>query len=227
MRIAPEGVPFAIAAAVIGAALGAALSMGLGLAVGWTIGLAALPLLFVLFFFRDPRRHGPAQPHLAISPADGRVTDVTDVEDDQLGGPGRRIGIFLSVFNVHVQRAPLDGQVVARRYKQGRFHAAWSPVAGTDNEQSTLTLATDAGPVVVRQIAGWVARRIVTDPDEGDVVRQRDRIGLIRFGSRVELTVPVDWTVTCTRGQSVRAGVTALARAPVPEPPSSTGETPS
>jgi phosphatidylserine decarboxylase len=143
------------------------------------------------------------------------VIDVSDVDEPTfLGGAARRISIFLSVFDVHVQRAPVSGTVAYRSYRPGKYAVAWLEKASEDNEQSSLGIATPAGRVLVRQVAGLVARRIVTDPAEGERVERGARIGLIRFGSRVDLFLPAAWEVTCSVGDRARVGATVLARQP-------------
>ena len=116
---------------------------------------------------------------------------------------------------MHVQRAPVSGRVEHRSYKPGKYLVAWLEKASEDNEQASLGITTPHGKVLVRQIAGLIARRIITDPAEGDAVERGQRIGLIRFGSRVDLFVPLDWEVTCGVGDRVRVGATPLARLPV------------
>jgi phosphatidylserine decarboxylase len=144
------------------------------------------------------------------------VIDIREVEEPTfLGGVARRITIFLSVFDVHVQRAPVSGTVEHRSYKPGEYAVAWLEKASQDNEQASLGITTPHGRVLVRQIAGLVARRIVTDPVEGDSVERGERIGLIRFGSRVDLFLPLEWEVTCSVGARVRVGATPLAKLPV------------
>ena len=210
--IAREGIPFILGAAALAAVLTGLLSRwgGLPTAVPLTIGAGLVG--FTAFFFRDPAPRDDAPPDVALAPAQGRVADITEVEHPHMGGRCRRVGIFLSIFDVHVQRSPWPGVVEGRGYRKGRFLAAWSPEASTDNEQAELCLRGEAGPFVVRQIAGLVARRIVTDPEVGDRVARGGRIGLIRFGSRVELLVPLDWTVLCAVGDRVRVGRSAVAR---------------
>lgn len=212
IRLAPEGIPFLLGA-------GALSAIQAILLIGWTDVPAAVPLTvgaglvgFIAYFFRDPAPLRHAAPDVALAPGEGRVADIADVEHPHMGGPCRRIGIFLSIFDVHVQRAPLAGVVEDRSYRKGRFLAAWAPKASTDNERSEICLRSEPGPFVVRQIAGLVARRIVTDPEKGDRVARGGRIGLIRFGSRVELYVPLDWTVLCRVGDRVRVGRSAVAR---------------
>ena len=129
-----------------------------------------------------------------------------------MSGTATRVTIFLSVFNVHVQRAPVAGGIGHYSHRSGRYLAAWREEASSSNERASLGIDTGAGPVLVRQIAGLVARRIVTYPREGDRVAKGDRIGLIRFGSRVDLFLPPDWPVTVEPGDVVRGGETPVAR---------------
>jgi phosphatidylserine decarboxylase len=215
MRFAPEGRPFIVAA---GALAGTLWAVGLAIGTGWLTalaGVATLALAFVAYFFRDPDRQAPGDETLVLAPADGRVLSVEEVtEPTVFQGPCRRMSIFLSVFNVHVQRAPLGGTVTHRSYRPGGYAVAWKPKASEDNEQASLGLETKAGPVLVRQIAGLVARRIVTYPTEGDRVDRGERIGIIRFGSRVDLFIPLDWPVDCAVGDVVRGGATSVARVP-------------
>lgn len=174
-------------------------------------------LLFVLWFFRNPTPGVPADSRLVVAPGQGKVIDIRETDEPTfLQSAARRITIFLSVFDVHVQRAPVTGTVEHRSYKPGEYAVAWLEKASQDNEQAALGITTPYGRVLVRQIAGLVARRIVTDPAEGDAVERGDRIGLIRFGSRVDLFVPMDWELTCAVGDRVRVGSTPLARLPGP-----------
>lgn len=212
MTLAPEGRPFVaggIAILLATAALAAALGGGAWYAMpaAWAPVAAWIPA-----FFRDPPRPGPRGPDLVIAPADGRVVSVTEVEEpDVVGGRALRISVFMNVFNVHVNRVPMDGTVVARRYRPGKFLNAALDKASTDNEQMTLGIRTSRGLVGVRQIAGLVARRIVTDPVEGTTVRQGDRLGLIRFGSRVDTFLPPDARPRVAVGDRTRAGVSVIA----------------
>ncbi len=213
--IAREGLPFV--AACLAAAAVAALWARSG---GWgTRGVAPAICLaltiFVAYFFRDPERAPPRGADLVVSPADGRVVGVGEVVDEAFaGGAATRITVFLSIFDVHVQRAPLAGEATRYEYRPGRFLPAWRDEASEANEQATLAIATPRGPVVVRQIAGLVARRIVTYPRPGDALSRGQRIGLIRFGSRVDLLVPADWPVLARPGDRVRGGETPVARVP-------------
>lgn len=214
MRFAREGYPF-IGGGVTLAALGW---------VGWLLGWAGLvgqilaPILtllalFTLWFFRDPDRVIPAEPGLVIAPGEGRVIVVEEADEPTyLKGRCRKVSIFLSVFDVHVQRAPCAGTVEQKVYRPGAFAVAWLDKASDDNEQASVGIATPHGKVLVRQIAGLVARRIVTYPGEGQAVERGERIGIIRFGSRVDLFLPLHWEVTCAVGDRAVCGRTVLAK---------------
>lgn len=182
--------------------------------IGWTLaGLAAAAALAIVYFFRDPAREGPRGPHLVIAPADGRVVGIRTVEEPAyVRGSATRIAIFLSVLDVHVNRYPVSGVVEVKEYQRGGFDLAWREDAGTQNERATLGLATSRRRVLLRQIAGRVARRIVTYPAVGERVEQGARMGIIKFGSRVETFVPAGAEVLVHEGDTVRAGVTVLAR---------------
>jgi phosphatidylserine decarboxylase len=208
MRIAPEGWPF------IAAALAVA---GLLAVFRWWIpfGFWLVLTLWVIAFFRDPVRHGPRGDKLLIAPADGRVVSVIPIEETAfLAAQATRVSIFMNVFNVHVNRHPSDGLVEYKAYVRGRFINAAGEKASTDNEQASLGIRTDYGPILVRQIAGLIARRIVTDPVEGDRVRQGERLGLIRFGSRVDVFMPATVRVRVKEGDVTRAGQTVIGEWP-------------
>ncbi len=218
MRFAREGYPF-----MAGAVLFAALAwLTVPVSGGLTIvpaGLLTLLAAFVFYFFRDPERDLPSGEGMVISPGDGKIIDIREVEEPSfIEGACRRITIFLSVFNVHVQRAPVSGDVAHREYRPGEYAVAWHPKASEKNEQSSLGLAASGRRVLVRQIAGLIARRIVTDPEKGQHVERGERIGLIRFGSRVDLFIPLDWRLDCSVGDRVAGGSTVLARTDQPEP---------
>lgn len=215
MKIAPEGVPFVIGGLVVLVAF-ALLARWLA-APGWVaLPLAWLPIAaWIPLFFRDPARTGPRDDRLVLAPADGRVVSVTEVhEPDVIQGPATRIAIFMNVLNVHVNRHPVDGTVVLRAYRPGKFFNASLDKASADNEQMSLGIASARGPVVVRQIAGLIARRIVTDPTVGERVQQGARLGLIRFGSRVETFLPPGAVARVAIGERTRAGVTVIAAWP-------------
>jgi phosphatidylserine decarboxylase len=171
--------------------------------------------LWIPAFFRDPVRSGPRGDRLVLAPADGRVVSVTTVDDaDADGGRALRVAIFMNVFNVHVNRHPVDGTVVLRRYRPGLFLNASLDKASEGNERMTLGIRTDRGTVVVRQIAGLIARRIVTDPGVGEGVRQGERLGLIRFGSRVDTLLPPGAQARVAPGDRTYAGLTVIAEWP-------------
>ena len=184
------------------------------------VAVAAFVVLLWLFaFFRDPERDVPAEEHVMVSPADGTVSDITEVDHDELlGGPAVRVGIFLSVFNVHINRSPCDGKVLAITYKKGKFVNAMSHgKASEQNESNTVLIgeSTTGRPVaVVKQIVGLIARRIIFTASQGDALRRGDRIGMIKFGSRTELSIPkwLEPTVTVKEGQTVRGAADVIAR---------------
>lgn len=184
--------------------------------VAWLVGgWFALPLLavalFMLYFFRDPERLVPDDPApVAVSPADGRVVDVREVVRE--GRPCRRVSIFLSPFDVHVNRAPIAGVIRNVEYSPGRFHVASRPEASVENERNTVTVEGPEGTVVFSQIAGILARRIVFWKQKGESVARGERVGLIKFGSRVDLFVDPSWRILVGKGQRVRAGSTIVAR---------------
>ena len=204
---------------LIGTAVLALLAFGLGY-VWWPLAILVLPVLIWLFaFFRDPNRAIPAEEDLMVSPADGMVSDVTEVAGDPyLGGPAIRVGIFLSVFNVHINRSPCDARVLRSIYKKGKFINAMSHSRASDeNESNTIVLGEEGSgrPVaVVRQIVGLIARRIVFQAKDGDVLARGQRIGMIKFGSRTELSIPLTLApqITVRVGQSVRGGADVIAR---------------
>ena len=178
-------------------------------ATGLVVGVA------VLLFFRMPRR-SPAAPEAVVAAAAGLVTGVDELEDPEVG-PGRfhRVVTFLSVFDVHVQRAPVSGEVVLSRSRRGRRIAAFRKDAGAVNEQHLTVIRRPDGHLVgVRQIAGLLARRVVCDLQEGDRVQRGQRLGLIKFGSRVDLLVPEAFHLQVTRGERVREGQTPMASPP-------------
>ena len=184
----------------------------------WTVAAAVLVLLalFVFSFFRDPERVIPSEPGAIVSPGDGRVVVVTDEED--AGRPGKRISIFLAVWNVHVNRAPAAGVITRMEYRPGKFLAAMRERASVENEQNVFTLSTDAGEMVFKQIAGLIARRVVSWKQEGERVARGERIGLVRFGSRVDIWVPKEAEILVRLGENVKGGSSVLARWPAKTP---------
>ena len=212
IRTAPEGRWFIVGAWVVALVL-------IGMAVartsaGWIVAAAVWGVLavWVVAFFRDPERAWSRGDRLIVAPADGKVVSVTDVDEPAfLGGRTHRISIFMNVFDCHVNRYPTDGTVAYRHYNAGEFGHAGAEKASLSNEQSSIGLATARGKVLIRQIAGLVARRIVTDHEPGREVHQGERLGMIRFGSRVDLFLPLGTRVLVHVGDTTRVGVTVVA----------------
>ena len=165
---------------------------------------------FVLFFFRDPERTPPSDPDVIVSPADGRVMEI--VEEARGDNPGRRISVFLSIFDVHVNRAPVAGRIAAMEYRKGRFNAAMRGRALEENEQNVIHVSSERGEIVFKQIAGWVARRILCWKAVGDSVTRGERVGMIRFGSRVDIWMADRVEILVRPGQHVAGGSSVLAR---------------
>jgi phosphatidylserine decarboxylase len=187
---------------------------GVSFLLQWYVATAVLVFLaaFVFSFFRDPERVIPVEPGAVVSPADGRVVVVTDEENE--GRPGKRISIFLAIWNVHVNRAPAAGTITKMDYRPGKFLAAMRERASVENEQNVFTLSTDAGEMVFKQIAGLIARRVVSWKKVGERVARGERIGLVRFGSRVDVWVPGNAEIVVRVGESVKGGSSVVARWP-------------
>jgi phosphatidylserine decarboxylase len=190
--------------------------------LGWLAGpIWALPAcllaLFFLWFFRDPERSIPNGVATVVSPADGRVTDVSPVLVN--GATGTRISIFLSVFDVHVNRSPLAGVIREVCYRKGKFLNAMNPASAEQNEQNAVTVEGEGHTVVFKQIAGLLARRIVFNKKAGDRVQRGERVGLIKFGSRVDVLLDASAALQIRVGDRVKGGASVLAYlGPVPEP---------
>ena len=227
MNFAREGLLFIAIAALIGAgALAFAVSRR-----SWGLWLAAFVLLllalWVAYFFRDPERVGERGRSLVVAPADGKLIMITEVDEPAfVKGRAIRLSIFMNVFNVHVNRYPVDGVVTSIHYNKGKFFNASAEKSSLENEQMSVGIETlPADPdrtarvgstyrVLVRQIAGLIARRIVTYSKLGEHVRQGDRMGIIRFGSRVDLFLPVNSRIRAKLGDMTTAGVTVLGELP-------------
>ena len=210
---------------LIGSIVLAIVGYVLGVFAWWPLALVVVPVLIWLFaFFRDPERMVPAEERVMVSPADGTVSDITDIESEPLlgGEPAVRIGIFLSVFNVHINRSPCDGTVLSIAYKKGKFiNAMHHSKASDENESNTVVLGEPASgrPVaVVKQIVGLIARRIIFTASQGDALKMGERIGMIKFGSRTELVIPkwLEPSVSVSVGQVLRGGADVVARLGVP-----------
>jgi phosphatidylserine decarboxylase len=203
--VASEGWPFIIPLAMVTALL---------FALGWkNAGIVLLALtVFVLFFFRDPERAVPGGEGIVVSPADGRVIVIKDIyEPDYLKQDVKQVSIFLSVFNVHVNRAPIGGAIEVVKYNPGKFHVASVDKASLMNEQTAMVIVKGKTRVLVKQIAGLIARRIVCYAKPGDAVTAGERYGLIRFGSRVDLFLPKDAELKVKPGDRVRGARDVIA----------------
>jgi phosphatidylserine decarboxylase len=175
-------------------------------------GVLALLGAYILYFFRDPERKIPNIPNSLCCPADGKVVSVLEVPcDDMPDGHALRIAIFLNVFNVHVQRIPLDGTVYRIDHRPGKMGNALNEKCSEENEAVTVWLKTEFGPIGIRQISGAIARRIICRAGKDDQVQRGERYGIIQFGSRVELFLPLTATVKVQPGQKVRGGETCIA----------------
>ena len=212
MSVAREGLPF------IG--IGAVLVV---LAWAWAYARPGVPAViagvlltiiagWVVWFFRDPERTGPRGAQYVIAPADGRVILITDVDEPAfMRGRVTRVSIFMNVFNVHVNRYPVSGTVAYRHYNPGKFLNAAAEKSSLENEQASVGIASGGRRVLMRQIAGLIARRIVTYSREGDAAVQGERMGIIRFGSRVDVFLPAGTLVKVKVGDLTSAGTTVLA----------------
>ncbi len=203
--VAAEGWPFILPLAAVTL---------LCFVIGWKYpgGVALVLTLFVLFFFRDPERVVPQGKRVVVSPADGKVIVIKDIfEPDYLKQDVKQISIFLSVFNVHVNRAPLGGKVELVKYNPGKFHVASVDKASLDNEQTAMLIASGANKVLVKQIAGLIARRIVCYAKPGDSVKTGERYGLIRFGSRVDIFLPKSANLRVKLGDRVKGARDIIA----------------
>ena len=176
----------------------------------------ALLTLFTAFFFRNPPRTIPTDPRVLVSPADGRIVAIKSLEDHpHIGAPAKRVSIFLSVLDVHLNRTPAAGVIDYVRYNPGKFFAAFEEKASELNEQTEIGMTTTGGhKIVFTQIAGLIARRIVCNLETGQEVAKGERFGLIRFGSRTDLIVPAQWEIAVSLGDHVAGGETVIGYLP-------------
>lgn len=172
----------------------------------WLTGISGLLLVFVVQFFRDPERTIPNEDRVIVSPADGKVVEIVEEQDALLDEPFMRISIFLDIFSVHVQRTPVAGTIEKVKYNRGKFLNAASHKASLDNEQNAIIIHTGKEIVLVKQIAGLIARRIVCWAKAGDTYKIGERFGLIRFGSRVDIFLPLNSEIKVSLGDHVRGG---------------------
>jgi phosphatidylserine decarboxylase len=185
----------------------------------WGLWLLALVVtviaLWVAYFFRDPERTGERGPRVVVAPADGKLILITEVDEPAfIGGKALRLSIFMNVFNVHVNRYPIDGTVKYVHYNKGKFLNAAAEKSSLENEQSSVGIESGPYRILVRQIAGLIARRIVTYSKVGDAAKQGERMGMIRFGSRVDVFIPTDSKLRAALGTMTTAGTTILAELP-------------
>jgi len=181
---------------------------------GWVItGFILLTLtLFVLFFFRDPKRTVPEGKNVVVSPADGKIVAIKYIDEpDYLHQSVWQISIFLSIFNVHVNRAPVGGTIEMVKYNPGKFHIAAVAKASLENEQTAIVIADGNRKILVKQIAGFIARRIVCYAKPGDVIKKGERYGIIRFGSRVDIFLPKDSEIKVKLGDRVKGARNIIA----------------
>ena len=183
----------------------------------WLLLFFCLLFACTLAFFRDPDRAAPIDPNTIVAAADGKVMDIIEVDENEvLRTKTRRVGIFLSIFDVHTNRAPIDGTVIYREHRQGKYLDARRPECSERNESMTWGFQNSQGRVVVRQISGAIARRIVAWSRVGDELKKGDRFGMIRFGSRTELYLPLNAELLVKVGDHVFGGSTVVARLPGP-----------
>lgn len=181
----------------------------------WLSLLFLVLILYTFFFFRDPDRNIPADRNAVVAAADGTVMDISEVEESEiLKTKMRRVGIFLSIFDVHTNRAPIDGRIIYRQHHQGLFLDARSPDCSEKNEAMTWAFENPRATIVVRQLTGAIARRIVAWADVGDELKKGERFGMIRFGSRTEVYLPLTASVLVKAGEHMAGGSTIIARLP-------------
>lgn len=204
MKLARESIPFIVIPAVLGV-----LSLVFGF---WYLTIIfALVVAFMAYFFRDPRRVPPQDPNVVVAPADGRVTRIKTLASDN-GDSSTFVSIFLSPFDVHINRSPIAGEVVDISYSPGKFLMATNEKASLVNEQNALVIKGERVTVVCKQIAGILARRVVCWTTKGDNLALGERFGMIKFSSRTDLILPANVNVTITEGSRVTGGVTVIGR---------------
>ena len=188
------------------------LILGISFSPYWSIVPGVLTV-FVMFFFRNPRRNVPKDRNLILSPADGTVMSVSEVfEDEFLNSPAIKVSIFLSVFDVHVNRSPIEGDIKFQQYTVGRFKPAFKASAGFENERHTIGLESGELKILVTQVAGLIARRIVSWVTVGTLLEQGQRYGMIKFGSCTEVVVPLNVDILVKKGDRVIGGETIIGR---------------
>ncbi len=201
---------------LIGGCFALLVALAIVLGVLWLAVIPALGLAFVLYFFRDPTRRIPPEAGVVVAPADGKVVAITDLDHEEfIEAPAKRIDIFLAVYNVHVNRAPIAGEVAYIEHRDGPYLNAMNIAAGAKNKATSVGIRADRGfPYLVRQIVGAIARHIVTAAQVGDHLDRGERFGMLKFGSRTQLSIPADvpFTVEVEVGDIVKGGETVLGR---------------
>jgi phosphatidylserine decarboxylase len=193
----------------------ALLAVVFGLVSAWAFWFSVLLFVFTVAFFRDPERPAPVDPNMIVAAADGTVMDIVELDEKEvLKNKTRRVGIFLSIFDVHTNRAPINGRIIYRQHRPGLFLDARRPDCSEKNESMTWAFENPRITIVVRQISGAIARRIVAWANVGDELKKGERFGMIRFGSRTELYLPLSAELLVKVGDHVLGGSTIIARLP-------------
>ncbi len=207
MRVAREGLPYIFALLVV--------SIGVGIFNLWWAIVPLILMGYVIYFFRDPVRISSTDPLVILSAADGKVVGIEEIaEPNYLQKTVKRVSIFLSIFDVHINRAPVEGQIQYVKYQPGKFHNAMEGKSSIFNENNLVGIENHRSKVLVKQIAGMIARRIVCYCSPGDTMKAGQKIGLIKFGSRVEMFLPLDTKVLVKLGDKVKGGETIIGRLP-------------
>ncbi len=205
-KIAPDGYPFIIVFAIISI-------LFYIFAKPWLVIFPLILTLFMCVFFRDPERKIPLDEGIFVSPADGKVILIKDeYEKEYLGTESKEISIFMSIFDVHVNRSPCDGKVILVKHSSGKFFIAHKDIASVENENTVVVIEGKYGKILVRQVAGFIARRIVCRLKIGDQLRRGERYGMIKFGSRLDIYLPKEAKINVKIGDKVRAGETILGK---------------
>jgi len=214
--IAKEGWPFVIGSFMLTAVLFSGWYLSDNIWLMSTTIFTTLLTMFMTLFFRDPNRETPDEPDILVSPADGFVVGISEISDHHfLKAPAIQVSIFLTIFDVHINRIPVAGMVEYINYKSGKFFSAFKEEASEANEQSEVGLITESGvKIAFKQIAGLVARRIICKLKEGQSYATGERYGLIRFGSRADLILPLGTKIEIKKGQHVKGGLTIIGRLP-------------
>jgi phosphatidylserine decarboxylase len=206
IKIAPEGWPFIIGSAILGIAV-------FLIWHNWTIAIPVIVLLFMIFFFRDPERNIPSDSNIIVCPADGKIIKIEKMyEHEYLKKDVIKISIFMSPFNVHINRAPFNGIVIGVAHNKGGFFAAYKDDASIKNENIAMIIKTIKGDILVRQVAGFIARRAVCRVKPGDTLKTGDRYGLIKFSSRVDIYLPQNVEISVKINDKVKSGETIIAK---------------